>query len=121
MEDILEEIVGEIHDEYDEEVKEEEPSSDGSVVVDARISIDDFNRRFGTEIPDDSNYESISGFLHKTSGKIPEVNDEVRYKGLSFIVTKKSQRRIWQIKVKGIAEYQARKKAETASIEERHS
>ncbi|MGD0339313.1 MAG: hemolysin family protein [Bacteroidota bacterium] len=117
MEDILEEIVGEIHDEYDEEVKEIEASADGSVVVDARISIDDFNKRFGIEIPEDAEYESISGFLLKISGKIPEVNDEVRYGGISFIITKKSQRRIWQIKVKGIAEYQARKKAETASPE----
>jgi putative hemolysin len=112
MEDILEEIVGEIHDEYDEEIKEAEPSADGSVVVDARVSIEDFNRRYGTEIPEDSNYESISGFLLKISGKLLEVNDEVRYSGLSFIVTKKSQRRIWQIKVKGLAEYQAKKKTE---------
>jgi putative hemolysin len=112
MEDILEEIVGEIHDEYDEDVKEAELSADGSVVVDARVSIDDFNKRFGTDIPEDAEYESMSGFLLKISGKLLEVNDEVRYSGLSFIVTKKSQRRIWQIKVKGIAEYRAKKKSE---------
>lgn len=115
MEDILEEIVGEIHDEYDEEVKEAEPSADGSIVVDARITIDDFNKRFEMTIPEDAEYESISGFLLKISGKIPEVNDEIKYGSLTFIVTKKSQRRIWQIKVKGITEYREKRKAESTS------
>ncbi len=111
MEDILEEIVGEIHDEYDEEVKEVEPAVDGSAIVDARITIDDFNRKFGTQIPEDADYESMSGFIMKILGKIPEMNEEVKYDGISFVVTKKSQRRIWQLKVKGLAEYRARRKA----------
>ncbi len=107
MEDILEEIVGEIHDEYDEEVKQVESFVDGAVFVDGRISVDDFNKRFGTLIPEDANYESISGFLLNISGKIPELNEEIRYGPITFIVTKKSHRRIWQLKVKGLIEAKA--------------
>ncbi|MBI3194894.1 MAG: HlyC/CorC family transporter, partial [Ignavibacteriae bacterium] len=63
MEDILEEIVGEIHDEYDEVLKEVEHSTDGSALVDAKISISDFNDKFSAEIPEDSEYETLNGFL----------------------------------------------------------
>ncbi|MBU1298624.1 MAG: hemolysin family protein, partial [Bacteroidetes bacterium] len=60
MEDILEEIVGEIHDEYDEELKEIETSADGTVLVNARINIKDFNEKFNANIPEDDEYETIS-------------------------------------------------------------
>lgn len=100
MEDILEEIVGEIHDEYDEVLKQTEQTADGSALVDARIPIKDFNEKFGTELPEDSEYETLSGFLHKVTGHIPEQNEEIRHLNLTFTVVKKSQRRIRQVKVK---------------------
>ncbi|MBU2636791.1 MAG: hypothetical protein KJ963_06880, partial [Bacteroidetes bacterium] len=99
MEDILEEIVGEIHDEYDEELKEIETSADGTVLVNARINIKDFNEKFNANIPEDDEYETISGFLHKLTGKIPELNEEIHYMDLTFVIVKKSQRRIRQVKV----------------------
>jgi putative hemolysin len=99
MEDILEEIVGEIHDEYDEELKEIETSADGTVLVNARININDFNEKFNANIPEDDEYETISGFLHKLTGKIPELNEEIHYMDLTFVIVKKSQRRIRQVKV----------------------
>jgi putative hemolysin len=104
MEDILEEIVGEIHDEYDEDVKQVVAQADGEAVVDARITVDDFNKRFGLAIPEDANYESISGFLLNVAGKIPDLHEEIHFGKLTFVVTKKSHRRIWQLRVKGIAE-----------------
>lgn len=100
MEDILEEIVGEIHDEYDEVLKQIEQAADGSALVDARISIKDFNEKFGTELPEDTEYETLSGFLHKVTGRIPEQNEEIRHQNLTFTVVKKSQRRIRQVKVR---------------------
>ena len=106
MEDILEEIVGEIHDEYDEVLKEVEQSADGSAVVDARIDIKDFNEKFGTAIPEDPEYETLNGFLYKITGKIPEIREEIRYENLLFTVLKKSQRRIWQVKVRKIPQPQ---------------
>lgn len=100
IEDIVEEIVGEIRDEYDEEHSEAEITSDGSAVVNGGISIHDFNERFKTMIPEDSDYDTISGFLHKQSGKLPELQEEIRYGNVSFTVTKKNERRIRQLKIK---------------------
>lgn len=100
MEDILEEIVGEIHDEYDEELRDVESSSDGSFLVNARISVKDFNERFGTAVPEADEYETLSGFLNKLAGRIPDLNEELRTESLSFSVVKKSQRRIRQARVR---------------------
>lgn len=94
MEDILEEIVGEIHDEYDEELKDVEQSADGTFLVNARMPVKDFNERFQTEVPLEGEYETISGLLHKLAGRIPDVNEEIHYDNLSFTIMKKSQRRI---------------------------
>jgi putative hemolysin len=100
MEDILEEIVGEIHDEYDEELKDVESSADGAFLVNARISVRDFNERFRTFIPEADEYETLSGFLNKLAGRIPETNEELKSESLSFTIVKKSQRRIRQVKVR---------------------
>jgi putative hemolysin len=100
MEDVIEEIVGEIHDEYDEEIRDVEPRSDGSFHVNARMTIGDFNERFGSDVPEAPEYETISGFLHKRAGRIPDLNEEIRYNRLSFTIVKKSQRRIRVVRVK---------------------
>ena len=102
MEDILEEIVGEIRDEYDEDHRDVETNVDGSVIVNAGMSIHDFNERFHSSIPDDADYETISGFLHKQTGRIPELLEEIPFENLSFVVVKKNERRIRQVKVKTI-------------------
>ncbi len=99
MEDILEEIVGEIHDEYDEVLKDIEQSSDGSALVNARIDIREFNEKFAARIPEDQEFETLNGFLTKLTGRIPELHDEIVYENLRFIVMKRSQRRVRQIKV----------------------
>ncbi|RCK76577.1 MAG: Magnesium and cobalt efflux protein CorC [Ignavibacteriae bacterium] len=99
LEDIIEEIVGEIHDEYDEELKEIESASDGTYLVNARINIKDFNQRFQVNIPENPDYETLSGFLHKISGKIPEMGEEIFYEEIKFVIVKKSLRRIRQVKV----------------------
>lgn len=99
MEDILEEIVGEIHDEYDEVLKEVEHSTDGSALVNASIVIKDFNEKFAADIPESDEYDTLSGFLSKLTGKIPDVKEEIQYKNLLLTVLKKSQRRVQQVKV----------------------
>ena len=100
MEDVLEEIVGEIHDEYDEIVKEVDQAADGSALVDAQMDIEDFNAKFGTDIPDDPDYETLNGFLFKLTGKIPEIKEEIHYGNLQFTIMKKTLRRIRQVKVR---------------------
>ncbi|MGA9362804.1 MAG: hemolysin family protein [Bacteroidota bacterium] len=104
MEDILEEIVGEIHDEYDEVLKEVEASADGSFLVNARVPISQFNERFGCDIPEDADYETVGGFLYKLTGRIPDLNETISHKNLTFTVATKSDRRMRQIKVRKIPE-----------------
>jgi putative hemolysin len=99
MEDILEEIVGEIHDEYDEEVREVELAPDGSFLVDGRMSVHAFNERFAASLPEEEEYDTLSGFLQKTSGGILEMKDEVKYAGFRFVVAKKVHRRIRLVRV----------------------
>jgi CBS domain containing-hemolysin-like protein len=100
MEDIIEEIVGEIHDEYDEELKDIESVGDGSFLVNARTQIKAFNERFQVELPQTDEYETISGFLYKLTGRIPELNEEILYENLKFTIVKKSQRRIRLVRVR---------------------
>ncbi len=100
IEDIVEEIVGEIRDEYDEEQSDVETSSDGTAFVNGGISINDFNERFATEIPEDAQYDTISGFLHQLTERIPELHEEIKYENIIFTVVKKNERRIRQVKVK---------------------
>jgi putative hemolysin len=103
MEDILEEIVGEIHDEYDEVLKEVETSADGAFLVNARLPITQFNARFGCDIPEDFDYETVGGFLYKLTGRIPDLNETIQHKDLTFTVVTKSERRMRQIKVRKAA------------------
>jgi putative hemolysin len=100
MEDIIEEIVGEIHDEYDEEIRDVEQAPDGTFQINARLSVRDFNERFRADVPLADDYETISGLLHKLAGRIPEVGEEIAYGVFSFTVMKKSQRRIRLVRLR---------------------
>ncbi len=100
MEDIIEEIVGDIRDEYDEEQGDVTTASDGSIMVNAGMNVSDFNSRFSEALPEDDDYETVSGFLHKYTGRIPELQEEIRFGALQFTIAKKNERRIQQIKVK---------------------
>lgn len=102
MEDIIEEIVGEIQDEYDIESQEIIPDKSGVYLVNPIISIEDFNKRFNANIPQDSDYQTLSGFLQKVTGHIPEIYERIDYSGLSFIVTKKMGNRIIQVRMQKI-------------------
>jgi CBS domain containing-hemolysin-like protein len=99
MEDIIEEIVGEIHDEYDEVSKAIEPAKDGSVLVDAHLSISDCNAQFNAEIPESPDYDTLAGFLQKTTGRLPDINEEIRFLDLVFVIAAKTARRIRQVRV----------------------
>jgi CBS domain containing-hemolysin-like protein len=112
MEDIIEEIVGEIHDEYDDVLQEVSRSSDGSAIVDAKISISDFNEQFGGSIPEDPSYETLAGYIQKVTGRFPEVSEGVSVAGFEFKVLSKTSRRIRQIRVRSL---NVKKSAEQAT------
>lgn len=100
MEDILEEIVGEIHDEYDEETKPFEISATGALVVDGMLNVSDFNEKFRSyKLPEDEDYDTVGGFVIKCAGRIPEINEKILYEELTFTILKKDERRISLIKI----------------------
>ncbi len=97
MEDILEELVGEIWDEHDEVVEYFKKSNDVTTIVDTEATLDDFVKYFDIDIPDD--YSSIVGWINDSIDKLPEVNDVFDYHGYRIRVIKMEQGRVSKIVV----------------------
>ena len=99
MEDILEELVGEIWDEYDEVVEEFVPNPDGSVTVLCSTLLDKMLEYFDAGDDDESESVSVGGWVLEKLGKIAEEGDEFTYDKLLVKVTKVAERRILEITV----------------------
>jgi putative hemolysin len=98
IEDLLEEIVGEIVDEFDREEPTVERKESGEVLVDARISIDEFNDEFKTDIVPQG-FDTLGGLLFTRLGRIPSAGDEIDEAGLRFQVIATAGRRIKTVRV----------------------
>lgn len=98
LEDILREIVGDIGDEFETEVKLIERQTDGSLFIDAMLPPSEFVRIFGLELPE-GEYETLGGFLSHLAGAIPEVGDKFHVNGWTFAVHSKEGPRLDRIKV----------------------
>lgn len=98
MEDLLEEIVGEILDEYDEPPEHPENEGTDLVVVPGGTNIGELNERFSLNVPDD-NYTTIGGFVFGALGKLPVVGDRVTAGGAVFTVREMDGRRIESLAV----------------------
>ena len=99
IEDILEELVGEIRDEYDREDEPLRKIDEDTYLVDAGYSVFDMGKDLGVEIPDDGEYESVGGFVTSRLGRVPEVGAEVTFGGLKMTVRMGNERRAQQITV----------------------
>lgn len=93
IEDILEEIVGEIQDEYDEESAQFKEFSDNEFLVQGRMEIEAINDLLKLNLPH-GDYETLAGFLLQQFNRIPEEGDELYYGNLKFIIRKASHRMI---------------------------
>jgi magnesium and cobalt exporter, CNNM family len=98
IEDLVEEIIGDIQDEYDKEEILYEKISDNEYVIDAKISIDDFNELLATKLSDED-YDTLGGFVYTQLDKVPSVGDEVAYHDLLLTVLSTKGRRITKVKV----------------------
>jgi putative hemolysin len=85
LEDLLEEIVGEIEDEFDLPDESVERVDDDTIRIDGTFPIDDFNERFQTKLPGED-YHTLAGFVFGLLGRAPEVGDDVSHDGLRFDV-----------------------------------
>jgi len=92
LEDLLEEIVGEIFDEYDSEVQLIQEIGGGRLRVDARLPVDDLNERFGTAI--DLDADTVGGVVTEIAGRIPETGDSIEIEGLRMVVVELEGTRI---------------------------
>lgn len=99
IEDVLEEIVGEIDDEHDrEEAKFIQPDKDADgkpcFAVRALTRIEDFNDYFGCELTEEEDYDTIGGLVMHELGRLPRLGEKLRYGGFEFRVTRADRRRI---------------------------
>ncbi len=97
IEDVLEQIVGEIDDEHDDAAEDEAPlilaQTDGRYVVDALTPIADFNDRFGAHFPDDE-YDTVGGLVTAAIGHLPDTDEELTLGRFAFRVAKADARRV---------------------------
>jgi putative hemolysin len=99
LEDVVEEIVGEIHDESDVEEKRIKILSDGVVLADAQVSIRDLEEHLGVEFPEGGDYETLGGFLTSTAGRVPPTGSLVVWGGLTFTVKAADDRRVQKVEI----------------------
>jgi Mg2+/Co2+ transporter CorC len=99
LEDILEEIVGDIADEHDTEVQGVRQEADGSVVVDGWVPIRDLNRALDWSLPDDE-ATTVAGLVIHESQTIPEEKQAFTFHGKRFIVMKRDRNRITRLRIR---------------------
>jgi CBS domain containing-hemolysin-like protein len=101
LEDLLEEIVGDISDEHDEEVNEQiTPVSDKEYILAGGLAVKDLNRRLKLSLPESENYTTIAGFLMTEAGHVLKPGDTIKYNGLEFEVDRVERRRVISIRLK---------------------
>jgi putative hemolysin len=98
LEDVLEEIVGEIEDEFDLPDEAIERVDEKTIRIDGTFPIDDFNEQFGTRLPQED-YHTVAGFVFGELGRAPEEGDEVQWDGLLFRVLTMEGSRIERLEV----------------------
>ncbi len=99
LEDIVEELVGEIQDEFDEEKPIVEKLNDREFVVNALAPIYDVNEHLPHDLPEDGDFDTVSGWLGHIFGKIPDVGEQKESNGYNITVLKKSDQNIESVKL----------------------
>jgi len=100
LEDLLEEIVGDISDEHDEEVNEQiTEEKDGSYLLDGGLAVRDLNRRLKLSLPESEAYMTIAGFLMTEAGHVLQPGEAIKHDGLLFHVERVERRRVIQVRL----------------------
>jgi putative hemolysin len=106
LEDLLEEIVGEIEDEYDLPDESVQRLDNGHLVVHGTFTIDDFNEQFGTDLPQED-YHTVAGFVFGALGRAAEPGDELDHDSLRFMVLEVDGPRIERLEVEFVEPVEA--------------
>ncbi|MGC8594191.1 MAG: hemolysin family protein [Candidatus Kryptoniota bacterium] len=99
LEDILEEIVGEIQDEYDESTKEIIHGKDEELYVSGSMTVERFNELFESNVPHAEDYDTIAGFVQKLAGKLPQKGETYRHENIFFTVEDVARHRIKRLRI----------------------
>lgn len=99
MEDIIEELVGEIQDEHDEEKPNVEKKSETEYIVNAQATIADVNEALPIALPENSHYETVSGYINYIFGRIPAVNDKRKKDGYELTILKRTRQSVDTVKL----------------------
>lgn len=100
MEDIVEELVGEIQDEYDEEKPIVEKIGELEFLLTAGAAIGDVNEFLPLALPESEQYDSVAGLMNRIFEKIPEVGEKLEYEGYEYTIVKKSSLRVESVKAR---------------------
>jgi len=117
LEDLLEEIVGEIEDEFDVPEEQIEQVDDDTYRIDGMFPIDEFNERFHTDLPEED-FHTVGGFVFGQLGRAPEPGDDVSFNGLRFDVLEVEGNRIEKIAVEFVERPEPRRAAEDLLTED---
>ncbi|MFI9485804.1 hemolysin family protein [Promicromonospora sp. NPDC052451] len=98
LEDLVEEMIGDIRDEHDVPDGPEPPSADGARIVEAGITIEEFEEQTGVALADGP-YETVAGYVVSRLGRVADVGDTVRVDDLDLVVTEVQGRRLTQVEV----------------------
>jgi CBS domain containing-hemolysin-like protein len=98
LEDILEEIVGDIRDEKDRE-EPIQKMGDGRVVVDGSVSLADIEQAIGRQLPDDGEFESVGGLIVSRAGRVPQVGATLQVDGMKLVVREADDRRVVKVEI----------------------
>lgn len=101
IEDLIEEVVGDIQDEYDDEESLLKKLKDGSFIVSGNVEIEEIIEKYPEiEIPENKqDYETLAGFIINQTGRIPKINEEILIGNLKFLITKATNSRIEIVKL----------------------
>jgi CBS domain containing-hemolysin-like protein len=99
MEDILEEIVGDIQDEYDEEEKEVVRLDSNIYLIDPHIDLHDLNEELDLSIDEEADYNTLGGLIYHEYGDVPQENTQFEYSGLRITILKMDNQRIEKVKI----------------------
>ena len=99
LEDVVEEVIGEIRDPYDNEEADVLKQPDGSFIVDGSISIYDLEEETDIKFPEDRDYDTLAGFILETLTEIPTVGEQVEYEDIVFTVQTVQNNRIGKVKI----------------------
>ena len=100
IEDLIEEIVGEIRDEYEVEQELVIPISENEALMDGRVPFDDVRESFSLDLPGSQDYDTLGGYIVHELGRLPKPGEEVRSDGVRFTVETVEGRRIRRVRIK---------------------